>query len=206
MCGIVGYIGRKRAKTVLIEGLKRLEYRGYDSAGLAAVVDGHLAVCKCPGRISNLESMLAEHAEFNEARIGIAHTRWATHGAPNEVNAHPHLSDDKQIALVHNGIIENYWPLKQLLEAKGHTFASQTDTEVLANLIAEFYRTAGSLELAVQQALREVTGTYGIAVLSLREPERLVVGARAARLSLAWGRTNTSWPPMPRPSSSTRPT
>jgi glucosamine--fructose-6-phosphate aminotransferase (isomerizing) len=187
MCGIVGYIGRKRAKTVLIEGLKRLEYRGYDSAGLAAVVDGHLAVCKSPGRISNLEALLAERPEFAESHIGIAHTRWATHGAPNEVNAHPHLSDDKQIALVHNGIIENYSPLKQLLESKGHVFVSETDTEVLANLIAEFYRTSGTLELAVQQALREVTGTYGIAVLSVREPDRLVVARKGSPLIIGVG-------------------
>jgi glutamine---fructose-6-phosphate transaminase (isomerizing) len=187
MCGIIGYIGSKCAQTVLIEGLKRLEYRGYDSAGLAVVADGKLAVCKSPGRISNLENLLADRGEFTTPTMGIAHTRWATHGAPNEVNAHPHLSDDKQIALVHNGVIENFAPLKQLLESKGHTFVSETDTEVLVNLIAEFYRTADSIELAVQQALREVTGTYGIVVLSVREPDRLVVARKGSPLIVGVG-------------------
>ena len=187
MCGIVGYIGRKQAKDVLIEGLKRLEYRGYDSAGLAVVLDDRLVVCKSPGRIANLEALIAERPELAGATLGIAHTRWATHGAPSQVNAHPHLSDDGQIALVHNGIIENYAPLKQLLQSKGHSFASETDTEVLANLVAEFYKANGSIDLAVQQALREVTGTYGIAVLSARQPDRLIVARKGSPLIVGVG-------------------
>ena len=140
MCGIVAYVGRKIAQPVLIEGLKRLEYRGYDSAGVA-VVDGKgdLHIRRAVGRISVLENAIASTQPLPSANLGMAHTRWATHGAPNEINAHPHVDDGNQIALVHNGIIENYAALKQFLTDKGHTFTSQTDTEVLAVLIGDLY-------------------------------------------------------------------
>src|SRR5277367_718160 len=140
MCGIVAYVGRKIAQPVLIEGLKRLEYRGYDSAGIAVIDKNHkLHIRRAVGRISVLESSLNNGEPLAKAHLGMAHTRWATHGAPTEVNAHPHTDDGKQIALVHNGIIENYAVLKKFLTDKGHTFSSQTDTEVLAVLVADIY-------------------------------------------------------------------
>src|SRR5438874_12001444 len=140
MCGIVAYVGRKIAQPLLIEGLKRLEYRGYDSAGIAVIDDaGQLHIRRAVGRISVLESSVQSGNPLPNARLGMAHTRWATHGAPTEINAHPHTDDSGRIALVHNGIIENYAGLKQLLEEKGHKFASQTDTEVLAVLVGDLY-------------------------------------------------------------------
>ena len=141
MCGIVAYVGRKIAQPLLIEGLKRLEYRGYDSAGIAVIDDkGQLHIRRAVGRISVLESAIEGNGNpLPAATIGMAHTRWATHGAPNEINAHPHTDDTGKIALVHNGIIENYAALKQFLTEKGHTFTSQTDTEVLAVLIGDLY-------------------------------------------------------------------
>ena len=188
MCGIVGYVGNKKACNVLIEGLKRLEYRGYDSAGVCIHHDGRLGVHKCPGRVSNVEESIAGDAAIQTGTIGIAHTRWATHGQPNEVNAHPHCSNDGKIALVHNGIIENYGTLKQFLEKKGYAFASDTDTEVLVHLIDEFRRTgAATLEDAVLSALREVTGTYGIAVICADEPDKLVAARKGSPLILGVG-------------------
>src|SRR6476659_5505708 len=140
MCGIVAYVGRKIAQPLLIEGLKRLEYRGYDSAGIAVIDDKkQLHIRRAVGRISVLESKLNNGTPLPTATIGMAHTRWATHGAPNEINAHPHTDDSGRIALIHNGIIENFNALKQFLTEKGHTFASQTDTEVLATLIGDLY-------------------------------------------------------------------
>src|SRR5437868_11212340 len=140
MCGIVAYIGRKAAQPLLVEGLKRLEYRGYDSAGVAVIDDaGRLHVRRAVGRISVLEDSLTGARSLPEAHLGMAHTRWATHGAPTECNAHPHTDDAGRIALVHNGIIENYAALKQLLTDKGHVFTSQTDTEALAMLIGDLY-------------------------------------------------------------------
>src|SRR2546429_204485 len=140
MCGIIAYVGKKIAQPLLIEGLKRLEYRGYDSAGIA-VIDhaGKLHIRRSVGRISVLENSINDGHPLPGSRIGMAHTRWATHGAPTEVNAHPHTDDAGRIALVHNGIIENYAALKKLLTEKGHTFTSQTDTEVLAMLIGDLY-------------------------------------------------------------------
>ncbi|MCI0364733.1 MAG: glutamine--fructose-6-phosphate aminotransferase, partial [Phycisphaerales bacterium] len=173
MCGIVAYIGKKAALPILLEGLKRLEYRGYDSAGLA-VLNSTLNVCKTVGRVRVLEDMLEKEIgpQHFDGTLGIAHTRWATHGEPSNRNAHPH-SDDSQnghgIALIHNGIIENYAVLKTYLEEKGHKFTSETDTEVLAHLIGELYD--GDLETAVQGALREVTGAYAIAVICQEEPD-----------------------------------
>jgi glutamine---fructose-6-phosphate transaminase (isomerizing) len=185
MCGIVAYVGKKNAQSLLLEGLKRLEYRGYDSAGICIGEKGHLHLRRAVGRISVLESSLEHEAQLPPGRIGMAHTRWATHGAPTEANAHPHMDDHKKIALVHNGIIENYATLKTFLEEKGHVFSSQTDTEVLAMLIGHFYK--GDLAKAVQQALRETRGTYGIAVMCHEEPETLVVARRGSPLIIGVG-------------------
>jgi len=197
MCGIVAYVGRKIAQPVLIEGLKRLEYRGYDSAGVAVVDDkGDLHIRRAVGRISVLESAISTTQPLPGATLGMAHTRWATHGAPTEVNAHPHTDDGKQIALVHNGIIENYAALKKFLTDKGHTFTSQTDTEVLAVLIGDLYTELKSkngngngslLQKAVQAALHEVEGTYGIAVVCKNEPETLVVARKGSPLIIGVG-------------------
>jgi len=174
MCGIVGYVGLRQAAPLLIEGLKRLEYRGYDSAGIALISEGRLLVEKAAGKIAQLEAQLG--GDVPPAVTGIAHTRWATHGAPTTRNAHPHTDCTGSLAVVHNGIIENATVLRAKLEEKGHKFSSDTDTEVLAHLIEEFYE--GSLADAVGAALREVEGTYGIAVVSTREPDTVV----AARL------------------------
>jgi glucosamine--fructose-6-phosphate aminotransferase (isomerizing) len=183
MCGIVGYIGPEPARDILLEGLKRLEYRGYDSAGVAVLQDGELQIRKAPGRISVLESRL--NGEMAHGTIGIAHTRWATHGRPSERNAHPHCDETGCFALVHNGIIENYAALRRVLGNKGHQFTSETDTEVLAHLVAELYD--GNLEDAVRAALREVEGTYGIAVLCEHEPNKMVVARKGSPLIIGVG-------------------
>src|SRR3954452_3485673 len=199
MCGIVAYVGRKVAQPLLIEGLKRLEYRGYDSAGIA-VIDGagKMHIRRAVGRISVLENSLHNGNALPPASIGMAHTRWATHGAPNEANAHPHMDDTGRVALVHNGIIENYVALKQFLTDKGHTFSSQTDTEVLAVLIGDLYaqlkgRNGGNgsngslLQKTVQAALHEVEGTYGIAVICKDEPNTLVAARKGSPLIVGVG-------------------
>ncbi len=175
MCGIIGYTGKSRnVGQILLEGLKRLEYRGYDSAGLAIIRDGEMITEKTPGKIVKLEESL-KGVDLSGS-LGIAHTRWATHGVPNRVNAHPHYDSRMKIALVHNGIIENYMTLKKSLMAEGHTFVSDTDTEVLVHLVEKFYK-GKDLELAVQKALEMVEGTYGILVVSVTEPDK-IVGAR----------------------------
>ncbi|MFM8602813.1 MAG: glutamine--fructose-6-phosphate transaminase (isomerizing) [Gemmatimonadota bacterium] len=173
MCGIVGYIGPKDATPILIGGLKRLEYRGYDSAGVALIDRGALETRRAEGKISRLEGVLADQPV--KGHVGIGHTRWATHGPPSDRNAHPHLSTDNTVAVVHNGIIENADALRKELQKKGHTFRSDTDTEVLSHLIQELFE--GSLEEAVIGALRVVEGTYGIAVVSSKDPGK-IVGAR----------------------------
>ena len=173
MCGIVGYIGPKDATPILIGGLKRLEYRGYDSAGVALIDRGALETRRAEGKIARLEGVLAEQPV--QGHVGIGHTRWATHGPPSDRNAHPHLSTDNTVAVVHNGIIENADALRKELQSKGHTFRSDTDTEVLSHLIQELFE--GSLEEAVIGALRVVEGTYGIAVVSSKDPGK-IVGAR----------------------------
>jgi len=187
MCGIVAYIGHKPARNLLLEGLKRLEYRGYDSAGLA-IINGGLHVAKSVGRVRVLEERLAAGSPF-DGTVGIAHTRWATHGEPNDTNAHPHRDDLEHghgIALIHNGIIENYASLRTYLHEKGHTFHSDTDTEVLTHLIGELYD--GDLETAVQGALREVTGAYAIAVICEQEPDALVVARKGSPLMVGVGK------------------
>jgi len=188
MCGIVGYIGKRLATPVLIEGLKRLEYRGYDSAGVCVQGGGELHLCKDAGRVTGVEQQLEGRPEFAAGTVGIAHTRWATHGAPNLVNAHPHTDGSGRIAMVHNGIIENYVTLRQFLINKGHEFHTDTDTEVLVYLIGEFYHNgAETLEEAVQAALREVTGTYGIAVMCADEPEKIVAARKGSPLIVGVG-------------------
>jgi glucosamine--fructose-6-phosphate aminotransferase (isomerizing) len=175
MCGIIGYIGKSnRVGEILLEGLKRLEYRGYDSAGIAIIKDNSLFVEKTSGKIVKLEEKL-DGVDLSGS-LGIGHTRWATHGPPTTINAHPHLDCSGRIALIHNGIIENYMTLKTSLESDGHKFITETDTEVLAHLIEEFYHD-NKLEEAVQKALELVEGTYGILVVSSSEPDKLV-GAR----------------------------
>jgi glucosamine--fructose-6-phosphate aminotransferase (isomerizing) len=173
MCGIVGYVGDQESLPILLEGLRRLEYRGYDSAGVAILNGGGIKIQKAAGKISVLEGLLAK--DPSHGTLGIAHTRWATHGEPNTLNAHPHTDCKGKIAVVHNGIIENYATLKRALEGEGHTFTTDTDTEVIAHLIEKFYQ--GNLEKAVAQALRLLTGTYGIAAICSDEP-RKIVGAR----------------------------
>jgi glucosamine--fructose-6-phosphate aminotransferase (isomerizing) len=188
MCGIVAYIGHKEAAPILLEGLKRLEYRGYDSAGLAIMRDGALHLAKAVGRVSVLEELVNRSGDFG-GTMGIAHTRWATHGGVTDRNAHPHRDDGKLghgIAIIHNGIIENYSVLKKYLGEKGHVFTSETDTEVLAHLIGELYR--GDLEKAVQAALREVTGAYAIAVTCEKEPGVLVVARKGSPLLVGVGK------------------
>ena len=187
MCGIVGYIGHQRALPIVVEGLKRLEYRGYDSAGVAVLATERIDITRAVGRISNLESKLGN--EPNEAAatatVAIAHTRWATHGGPSEVNAHPHASWNGRIALVHNGIIENYRAIATFLDRHGIQCVSETDTEVLAHLVAHCYR--DSLEQAVRDALHDVQGTYGIAVISLDDPDCIVVARKGSPLILGVG-------------------
>lgn len=192
MCGIVGYIGKADAPTVLINGLRRLEYRGYDSAGLAVLDDDRIVVSKAPGKVAALNERARSEwpaERFSRASLGIAHTRWATHGPPTEVNAHPHLDHSGEVALVHNGIIENYRALRSRLEGKGHHFHSETDTEVLAHLIGECDK--GDLFQAVCDALHQVEGTFGIAVLSAREPEKIITARRGSPIVIGVGDDET---------------
>ena len=185
MCGIVGYVGSRNAIPVVLEGLKRLEYRGYDSAGIALFEQGKIVVVKRVGKISQLEAAL--HARHVETPLAIGHTRWATHGEPDERNAHPHLDCKGEIALIHNGVIENYAALKKKLVETGHLFLSMTDTEVLVHLIEEFYKGETELETAVRLALAQVKGTYGIVVMATREPDKLVVARNGSPLAIGVG-------------------
>jgi glucosamine--fructose-6-phosphate aminotransferase (isomerizing) len=185
MCGIVGYTGPRQAAPLLLEGLKHLEYRGYDSAGIALVADGRIEVHKAAGKISVLEKELG--TTVPAGRTGIAHTRWATHGVPNTVNAHPHTDCGGTLALAHNGIIENAGVLRTALAKRGHTFRSETDTEVLAHLIEELHGGGRSLVEAVAGALVQVEGTYGIAVISTREQDTIVAARRGSPLLVAIG-------------------
>ncbi|MEG0887317.1 MAG: glutamine--fructose-6-phosphate transaminase (isomerizing) [Bacteroides sp.] len=187
MCGIVGYIGNKEAYPILIKGLKRLEYRGYDSAGVALISKEHqLNVYKTKGRVSDLESFVTQ--KDISGNIGIAHTRWATHGEPCSINAHPHYSTSETLALIHNGIIENYAVLKEKLQAKGYLFKSSTDTEVLVQLI-EYIKTTNHLDLlsAVQLALGEVIGAYAIAVLEKDHPNEIIAARKSSPLVIGIG-------------------
>ena len=183
MCGIVGYIGPRQAAGLLVEGLRRLEYRGYDSAGLA-VVNGHgLEIVKSAGKLANLEQELQDNTPVGT--LGIGHTRWATHGAPTTPNAHPHTDQSGRIAVIHNGIIENAGHIRKALQARGHNFKSETDTEVLAHLVGELYQ--GNLEEAVAAALRDVDGAYGLAFVSADEPGVLVAARKGSPLLVGVG-------------------
>jgi len=185
MCGIVGYIGDKQAFPILINGLKRLEYRGYDSAGIAIYNEG-VNIYKKKGKVSELENFTEE--KNISGKIGIGHTRWATHGEPNDLNAHPHMSENGLFTVIHNGIIENYNRLKERLEQRGYTFKSETDTEVLANLIEYIYLKGNvSAEMAVIYALTKVVGAYGIVVLAKDEPDQLIAARKASPLVIGIG-------------------
>ncbi|MBN3033488.1 MAG: glutamine--fructose-6-phosphate transaminase (isomerizing) [Candidatus Saganbacteria bacterium] len=183
MCGIFGYLGYKDALPFLIEGLKKLEYRGYDSAGIATLDQGKLFVSKCVGKISDLESLLQQKPISGE--LGIGHTRWATHGQPSHLNSHPHEDCNSELVVVHNGIIENYLELRQELTGRGHKFKSATDTEVLAHLIEEYL--AGGLFHAVRKSLLMVRGSYALAVISEREPGRIVAARHGSPLIIGHG-------------------
>jgi glucosamine--fructose-6-phosphate aminotransferase (isomerizing) len=192
MCGIVGYVGKQRAAPLIVEGLKRLEYRGYDSAGVAVQHDNGFAIAKKTGRVTNLEREAAKHPL--NGTVGIGHTRWATHGGVTDANAHPHLSSDGRIALIHNGVIENYAQIKKFLLAKNYTFASETDTEVLCNLIAYHYakEPAGNngdsrFVESVRKSLRHTEGTYGIVIMACDAPGELVTARKGSPLILGLG-------------------
>ncbi len=178
MCGIVGYVGDKSAVSIIVEGLKRLEYRGYDSAGVAVLHNGVLEVRRAAGRIRMLEGILRERPLTGS--LGIGHTRWATHGRPSDENAHPHTDCQGDLVVVHNGILENYLELKERLTAEGHQFRSETDTEVLAHLIEHHLKATGRIERAVKAALAEVSGSYAIGVVSAAAPDRLVAAKHGA--------------------------
>jgi glucosamine--fructose-6-phosphate aminotransferase (isomerizing) len=185
MCGIVGYIGDKNCVPILINGLKRLEYRGYDSAGIGIINDGRSNVVKKPGKVSILEK---EIEKLNlSSNLGIAHTRWATHGVPNEVNAHPHYNTDRSIFVIHNGIIENYQTLRKGLQKYGYKFITDTDSEVIPHLIDSFIKKGMNLFNAVRAALTEVEGTYGLAIVYSKEPDKLVVARKGSPLVLGIG-------------------
>lgn len=183
MCGIVGFVGRKEASPILVEGLSKLEYRGYDSAGVAILEDGEIKVKKYKGRLKNLEENLNENPL--KGHIGIGHTRWATHGEPSDINSHPHSNGDVTISVVHNGIIENYIKLKEWLKTKGYTFCSDTDTEVIPNLVDYYYK--GDLFEAVTKATSKMEGSYAIGVISKEEPDKIVAVRKDSPLIVGVG-------------------
>jgi len=184
MCGIIGYIGKKEALPIIVEGLRRLEYRGYDSAGIVIIDEKNTPyVVKTKGKIKDLEEKL--NSEEIQGTFGIGHTRWASHGEPSDVNAHPHFDCKREIFVVHNGIIENYLKLKTQLQQEGHKFVSETDTEVLPHLIEKYFQ--GNLEEAVRLALREIVGAYAIAVISSKDPEKIVFARQSSPLIVGLG-------------------
>lgn len=183
MCGIVGYIGKKEASSILIEGLSKLEYRGYDSAGIAVIDKGIIEVSKCKGRLANLQEKL--NVTQVKGKIGIGHTRWATHGEPSDINSHPHTSENGNISVVHNGIIENYLHLREWLSSKGYKFYSETDTEVIPNLINYFYD--GDLLDAVMKAVSKMEGSYALGVISCSEPDKIIAVRKDSPLIVGVG-------------------
>ena len=198
MCGIVGYVGKKKAESILIEGLKRLEYRGYDSAGLAVQNGDNMDYFRAVGKIVQLEKKTASHDVMGTS--GIAHTRWATHGEPTEDNAHPHCDQDENVFLIHNGIIENYQVLKKKLKKAGNKFRSDTDTEVLAHLIAKYFK--GDLSEAVRKTMSKVEGTFGIAVMHRHVWPYFAIKLMASGVTFSLARNRS--PSFSRSSSSTR--
>jgi len=198
MCGIVGYIGEREATPIILAGLKRLEYRGYDSAGIALIEHHHsngktastgnsatLNIKKCKGKVTQLEDLIRKMPKTS--KLGIGHTRWATHGAPSDINSHPHTDQTKRLALIHNGIIENYSAIKETLIQRGHTFESETDTEVLAHLVGEFYSDGRNLTEAVRLALSEVIGAYGVAVIAKDSPDEIVCARKGSPIVIGVG-------------------
>ncbi len=183
MCGIVGYIGSQEATPIVLDGLRRLEYRGYDSAGIATLHDGKIEIRRAQGKLINLENVLRERPLTGS--LGIGHTRWATHGRPSETNAHPHKAGG--IVVVHNGIIENYLALKERLRGQGHSFSSETDTEIIAHLVEEHYKAGGDFVAAVRRALAEVRGAYAVAILCEREPDRMIAAKLGSPLVVGQG-------------------
>lgn len=186
MCGIVGYIGKEQAAPILLEGLSRLEYRGYDSAGICVTGEGRLQLAKSKGRLKNLIEMTNDGATLH-GMTGIGHTRWATHGEPNDTNSHPHISEDGKIALVHNGIIENYMELRQYLQEKGVHFTSETDSEVVAQLLDHFYKETGSVLDALYMVLHRIEGAYALGILCADEPDRIYAARKDAPLLIGYG-------------------
>ena len=186
MCGIVGYIGKEQAAPILLEGLSRLEYRGYDSAGVCVAGEGGLQIAKAKGRLKNLMELTQNGATLH-GTTGIGHTRWATHGEPNDVNSHPHVSEDGKIALVHNGIIENYLELRQFLQAKGVHFVSETDTEVVAQLLEYFYKETGTVLGALYMVLHRIEGAYALGILCADAPGRIYAARKDAPLLIGYG-------------------
>jgi len=184
VCGIIGYVGPKNAVPVLVEGLKKLEYRGYDSAGIAVIEGDRIQVKRVKGKIRDLEESL--RASAPEGSCGVGHTRWATHGRPSEENAHPHRDCSGTLVVVHNGIIENYLPLKEKLKAEGHAFVTETDTEVIAHLVEKYFQ--GSLEEAVRKALPELEGAYAVAIISAADPDKIVAAKSGPPAVVGLGR------------------
>ena len=200
MCGIVGYLGRREAYPILIKGLRRLEYRGYDSAGVALVnKEQALSVYKTKGKVDNLVAYCEE--KDVSGCVGIAHTRWATHGEPSSVNAHPHYSESKNLAIIHNGIIENYADIKKNLQQKGVKFVSDTDTEVLVQLV-EYIMNRKNLDLltSVQVALHQIFGAYAIAIIDKRVPNQIIAARKQSPRWWASATGSSSWVRMPVPS------
>lgn len=183
MCGIVGYIGKQEACSILVDGLKRLEYRGYDSAGVAVIGDGAIDIRKSVGKLKALEAAIEN--SLPQGTIGIGHTRWATHGRPSDENAHPHSDCTGEITVVHNGIIENYLELKTCLEEAGHKFKSETDTEVAAHLIESYYD--GDLTDAVRKAAKDIQGSFALVVVAKDEPGKIVSARRHSPLVIGLG-------------------
>lgn len=184
MCGIIGYIGSKEAVPILMSGLKKLEYRGYDSAGIAVLKDNKIKIVKCKGKVIKLENLLEKGAP--KGNVGLGHTRWATHGRPNNINAHPHSGCNSEVVVVHNGIIENYKPLRERLISQGHNFVSETDTEVLPHLIENNYQ--DDLTLAVKESIKEIEGSYAIGVISTRDPGKVVASRCGSPLIIGIGK------------------
>src|SRR5258707_9280908 len=183
MCGIVGYVGPREATPVIMQGLRKLEYRGYDSAGIAVFTNGHLEVRRSVGKLDNLETMLAKDPLHGTP--GLGHTRWATHGRPSEQNAHPHRAG--KIVVIHNGIIENYLDLRAKLERRGRKMSSETDTEVISHLIDEYVGEGLGLADATRRAVRQLEGSYAIVVMSEKEPKRIVTAKSATPIVLGIG-------------------